>query len=249
MTVIELRNLTQAYGSHIAVHRVNLSLSTGAFGLLGPNGAGKTSLLRTLATRLAPRDGELLFRGTDLRSQKALRAARREIGFLPQSFRYPGDFSVYEFVSYCAWLREIPDRQIKQATCTALERTGMSDHAKTPMRKLSGGMLRRAGIAQAIAGTPELIILDEPTTGLDPRQRTDFRKLIRYLSDSSCVVLSTHIAEDVSHTCARVGVLHEGALLFQGESAELESLAVPDSEGDTEFERGYISVIEGRREA
>ncbi|MEW2391880.1 ATP-binding cassette domain-containing protein [Streptomyces venezuelae] len=249
MTVIELNDLTQAYGSRVAIHRINLTLGTGAFGLLGPNGAGKTALLRTIATRIAPREGTLSFQGTDLKSHKALRAARREIGFLPQSFDFPGQFSVYEFVSYCAWLREVPERQIKQATWAALERTGMADRAKTPMRKLSGGMLRRVGIAQAIAGTPKLVILDEPTTGLDPKQRTDFRRLIRELSDDCCVVLSTHIAEDVSHTCAHVGVLHEGRLLFQGSPAELEKLSVAGVEGDTEFERGYASVIEGGRDA
>ncbi|MGW1834935.1 ATP-binding cassette domain-containing protein [Streptomyces sp. NPDC002067] len=246
MNILELENVTQSYGSRIAVNRISLSLGIGAFGLLGPNGAGKTTLLRTMATRITPKKGTVTFRGTPLHGRKELRAARRDIGFLPQSFDYPENFSVFEFVSYCAWLRELPSKRIPEATAQALERTGLTEKAKTPLRKLSGGMLRRAGIAQAIVGEPALIIFDEPTTGLDPRQRSDFRNLVRDLSRTSSVVLSTHLAEDASLTCTGIGVQHQGELLFRGTVAELEDRAKPGTAGDTEFERGYTSVIEGK---
>nr|WP_324605173.1 ATP-binding cassette domain-containing protein [Streptomyces sp. NRRL WC-3549] len=124
-----------------------------------------------------------------------------------------------------------------------MERVGLTSRADSPLRKLSGGMLRRAGIAQAVVGEPDLVILDEPTTGLDPHQRVRFRELIRQLAEQSCVLLSTHLVEDLAHTCARIGVLHGGELRFDGTPAELEENGSEDQPGDTPLERGYAAAL------
>ncbi|MEN3585751.1 MULTISPECIES: ABC transporter ATP-binding protein [unclassified Streptomyces] len=243
MPLLEVKDLHQGYRRKPVIRGLSLELEAGAFGLLGPNGAGKSTLLRSLATVSRPTSGSVRLFGFGLATAKELRTARREIGFLPQSFAYPADFTVTDFVRHCAWLREVPRRRIPEAAKEAIERVELADQASTPLRRLSGGMLRRAGIAQAIAGHPRLVILDEPTTGLDPHQRVRFRKLIRDLAQDSCVLLSTHLVEDVSHTCSRIGVLYQGTLRFVGAPAELETLAAADAPGDTPLERGYASAL------
>ncbi|MEU7023819.1 ATP-binding cassette domain-containing protein [Streptomyces sp. NPDC046203] len=243
MSLLEVNALHQGYRRKPVIRGIDLELGAGAFGLLGPNGAGKSTLLRTLATIDRPGSGTLRLLGGDVSTAKELRATRREIGFLPQSFSYPADFTVLDFVMHCAWLREIPRKQIPAAAAEAIERVELGDRSRTTLRKLSGGMLRRAGIAQAIVGRPRIIILDEPTTGLDPHQRVRFRELIRDLAQQSCVLLSTHLVEDVAHTCSHIGVLCEGTLGFTGTPSELESLATPESPGDTPLERGYAEAL------
>ncbi|GED87006.1 ABC transporter ATP-binding protein [Streptomyces sp. 6-11-2] len=243
MPLLEVNSLHQGYKRKPVVRGLDLELDAGAFGLLGPNGAGKSTLLRSLATVSRPTSGSVRVFGKEITTAKELRAARREIGFLPQSFAYPADFTVVDFVRHCAWLREVPRSRIPVVAAEAIERVELGEQANTPLRRLSGGMLRRAGIAQAIAGRPGLVILDEPTTGLDPHQRVRFRELIRDLAEASCVLLSTHLVEDVAHTCARIGVLHEGTLRFVGTPTELEKLATPGSPGDTPLEQGYASAL------
>ncbi|MER5361829.1 ATP-binding cassette domain-containing protein [Streptomyces sp. NPDC002785] len=243
MPLIEVNALHQGYKRKPVVRGLDLELDVGAFGLLGPNGAGKSTLLRSLATINRPTSGSVRVFGHEVTTAKQLRAARREIGFLPQSFAYPADFTVTDFVRHCAWLREIPRNRIPKEAAEAIERVELGDQAGTPLRRLSGGMLRRAGIAQAIAGRPRLVILDEPTTGLDPHQRVRFRELIRDLAHESCVLLSTHLVEDVAHTCSQIGVLYEGTLRFMGAPAELERSATADAPGDTPLERGYASAL------
>lgn len=243
MPFIEVDNLHQGYRGKKVIDGVSLSLEAGAFGLLGPNGAGKSTLLRSLATASRPTSGTLRILGSEVRGHRDLRAARREIGYLPQSFAYPADFTVTDFVRHCAWLREVPRGRITEAASEAIERVELQGQASTPLRKLSGGMLRRAGIAQAIADRPKLIVLDEPTTGLDPHQRVRFRELIREVAQDSCVLLSTHLVEDVAHTCARMGVLYEGALRFVGPPEELQGLSTADAPGDTPLERGYAMAL------
>ncbi len=243
MLIVDVKDLHQGYRGRPVVRGVSLGLGAGAFGLLGPNGAGKSTLLRSLATVSAPTSGTLRLFGHDVRARKELRAARRGIGYLPQSFAHPADFTVTDFVRHCAWLREVPRRDIPRAASEAIEQVELQSQAGTPLRKLSGGMLRRAGIAQAIAGRPALIILDEPTTGLDPHQRVRFRELVRELARDSCVLLSTHLVEDVAHTCARMGVLYEGTLRFVGPPAELQALGTADAPGDTPLERGYATAL------
>ncbi|WP_130796626.1 ATP-binding cassette domain-containing protein [Streptomyces otsuchiensis] len=243
--MLEIIGLSQGYRRKPVVSELHIALGAGAFGLLGPNGAGKSTLLRTLATISAPgRPEQLRLFGEPLRTRKQLRAARRRIGYLPQSFSYPPGFTVTDFVRHCAWLRELPNAEIGRAAAEAVDRVELTEQADLPLRKLSGGMLRRAGIAQAICGEPDLIILDEPTNGLDPRQRVRLRQLLRDLSENSCVVLSTHLVEDISHVCARMGVLYEGRLRFDGTAEELAAMGTGTEGGDTALERGYTAALD-----
>jgi ABC-2 type transport system ATP-binding protein len=243
--MIELEDLCQEYRGREVIHGLSLSLGPGAYGLLGPNGAGKSTLLRALATITRPAGGTLRLFGAEVRSGRELRTARRRVGYLPQAFAYPADFSVTDFVRHCAWLREVPRKDIPEAAREAIARVDLTADSQTALKRLSGGMLRRAGIAQAIAGRPGIVILDEPTTGLDPHQRVRFRELIRDLATESCVILSTHLLEDLVHTCARIGVLHEGLLKFDGSLAGLEAKGAPEHLGDTPLERGYAAILAG----
>lgn len=152
---------------------------------------------------------------------------------------------MYDFVRYCAWLREVPSTRTHAATLEAIDRVGLGDRIKAKMKALSGGMLRRAGIAAALVGSPRLVLLDEPTVGLDPAQRLEFRELIRSLADTA-VVLSTHLVEDVNAVCDEVAVMTEGTFAFRGTPVQLGDLARPDMPGDTALERGYMTALAGR---
>ncbi|MEV5981227.1 ATP-binding cassette domain-containing protein [Streptomyces sp. NPDC052114] len=240
-----LTALTQGYGRDRIIEHLDLTVSTGVTGLLGPNGAGKTTLLRTLSTIAAPRSGSVELFGERIRGERDARRARRHIGYLPQDFGYYPSFSVQDFVRYCAWLREVPGRTAREATRDALAAVGLADRAESRMKSLSGGMLRRAGIAAAIVGEPSLVLLDEPTVGLDPAQRLDFRKLIRSLAeDGAAVLLSTHLVEDVSVACDTVLVLQDGSIVHRGTPQELALSAAKDAPGDSPLERGYMTVLD-----
>ncbi len=236
--------LVQGYGRKSVISGIDLEIRPGVVGLLGPNGAGKTTLLRTLATTSPPRGGALEICGTRVTSERTARKARRNIGYLPQEFGYLPAFTVYDFVRYCAWLRGVPGRSAHEATVAAIASVGLADRRKAKMKSLSGGMLRRAGIASAIVGSPRLLLLDEPTVGLDPAQRLEFRELLRSLKDTA-VVLSTHLVEDVSAICDSVIVMDEGRFLYQGSPGELAEIASDQAPGDSPIERGYMTVLSG----
>ncbi|MCX4805408.1 ATP-binding cassette domain-containing protein [Streptomyces sp. NBC_01214] len=240
--IVSASALVQGYGKRPVINGIDLEIETGALGLLGPNGAGKTTLLRTLATVAPPLGGRLEILGEPIDSERSARQARRDIGYLPQDFGYYPNFSVYDFVRYCAWLRDVPKKLAHQETLDAIESVGLQGQIDDKMKSLSGGMLRRAGIATAIVGSPRLILLDEPTVGLDPAQRFEFRELIRSL-DHAAVILSTHLVEDVSSICEDVAVLNQGSILFRGAPADLAAAADPDAPGDSPLERGYMSVL------
>ncbi|MEU8760992.1 ATP-binding cassette domain-containing protein [Streptomyces sp. NPDC048659] len=223
---------------------MNLSVLPGVTGLLGPNGAGKTTLFRTLATITPPRSGALELFGAPVTGERDVRRARRRIGYLPQDFGYYPAFSVADFVRYCAWLREVPAKEADAATGAALAAVGLADRARDRMKTLSGGMLRRAGIAAAIVGSPSLLLLDEPTVGLDPAQRLDFRELIRSLARAgTAVVLSTHLVEDVAAACDTVLVLDGGRMVHSGTPQGLADRATPAAPGGSPLERGYMAVL------
>ncbi|PWK81345.1 ABC-type multidrug transport system ATPase subunit [Lentzea atacamensis] len=235
---IEARDLRIKAGRRMAVDGVTLTMGRGVHGLLGPNGAGKTTLIRTLATVLRPASGNLvLFGGADLRE------VRRRIGYLPQEFGHYRRFTVREFVAYVAWLKEMPDRDVPAAVQRAIDRVGLADRADDRLRTLSGGMIRRVGIAQAIVNDPEVLLLDEPTAGLDPAQRLRFRELLTELGTDSCVVVSTHLVEDVAAACTDVVLLSRGKLVFQGTPAQLADAGTPEHAGDSPIERGYSAAI------
>jgi ABC-2 type transport system ATP-binding protein len=245
---VEITDLTRRFGRTQAVAGVDLTVGPGVFGLLGPNGAGKTSLLRMLATVIPPSSGTLRLLGRDPGSYPQRRQIRRRLGYLPQNLGYYAGFTVAEFVEYFALLKEMPPERVPTAVATAMERTGLGDKARAKLRTLSGGMLRRAGIAQAIVNEPELLLLDEPTAGLDPQQRVAFRALLRDLGQRATVVVSTHLVEDVGAACSQVALMDQGKIVFFGTPAELTAQAEgTDAEGDAPLERGYSAVLAAAR--
>lgn len=237
--VAAVQDVSVRYGQLAALDGVSLSFPSGVTGLLGPNGAGKSTLLSLLTTAQRPAAGAVTLLGERASDRAAVRQVRRRVGVLPQSFGYYPRFTALEFTEYAAWLRKVPARERRARAREALSLVGMDQYADRRMGELSGGMLRRVGIAQAVVNRPALVLLDEPTVGLDPAQRVGFRDLIKDLGTRSAVVMSTHLAEDVAHTCDRIAVLLEGKVRFTGSVAEL--CALP-GEGGT-VESGYLHLV------
>jgi ABC-2 type transport system ATP-binding protein len=245
---VEITGLTRRFGRTQAVAGVDLAAGRGVFGLLGPNGAGKTSLLRMLATVIPPTSGRLRLLGRDPGSYGPRREIRRRLGYLPQNLGYYPSFTVAEFVEYFALLKEMPAFRVPAAVATAIERVELGDKARSKLRTLSGGMLRRVGIAQAIVNEPELLLLDEPTAGLDPQQRVSFRAMLRDLGQHATVIVSTHLVEDVGAACTQVALMDAGKIAFHGTPAELTDRAEgTDAAGDAPLERGYSAVLAAAR--
>ncbi len=169
------------------------------------------------------------------------------LGHLPQALGYYPNFTVVEFVEYFALLKEMPSRQVPRAVAAAVERVELGSRARSKLRTLSGGMLRRVGIAQAIVNQPELLLLDEPTAGLDPEQRVQFRSLIRDVGERATVIVSTHLVEDVGAACSEVALMAEGKIVFHGTPAELTVRGEGHGVGDAPLERGYSAVLAGTR--
>jgi len=249
---VEITGLTRRFGRTVAVAGADLQAGPGVFGLLGPNGAGKTSLLRMMATAVPPTSGRLRLLGRDPGSYGPRQEIRRRLGYLPQNLGYYPGFTVLEFVEYFALLKEMPAARVQAAVAAAVERVELGGKAKARLRTLSGGMLRRVGIAQAIVNEPELLLLDEPTAGLDPQQRMVFRGLLRDLGQRATVVVSTHLVEDVGAACAQVALMDQGKIVFHGTPADLvargeDSAAAGQDIGDSPLERGYSAVLAGGR--
>ena len=247
---VEITDVTRRFGRTQAVDGVSLETGAGVFGLLGPNGAGKTTLLRMMATVVAPSSGGLQLLGRDPGSYASRREIRRRLGYLPQNLGYYPGFTVAEFVEYFALLKDMPPAQVPRAVAAAIERVDLGGKARAKLRTLSGGMLRRAGIAQAIVNQPELLLLDEPTAGLDPEQRMAFRGLLRDLGERSTVVVSTHLVEDVGAACSQVALMDQGKIVFQGSPADLSARGEDTgAAGDAPLERGYSAVLASARSA
>ena len=244
---VEMSGLTRRFGRTVAVAGVDLDAGPGVLGLLGPNGAGKTSLLRMMATAVPPSSGRLRLLGRDPGRYGPRREIRRRLGYLPQSLGYYPGFTVTEFVEYFALLKEMPAAQVRAAVAAAIEQVGLGGQARARMRTLSGGMLRRAGIAQAIVNQPDLLLMDEPTAGLDPEQRVTFRALLREAGQHATVVVSTHLVEDVGAACTRVAVMDQGRVVYQGTPGELTARGADHDAGDAPMERGYTAVLTAAR--
>ena len=245
---VDITDLTRRFGRTQAVAGVTLQAGAGVFGLLGPNGAGKTSLLRMMATVLPPTSGRLRLLDRDPGSYAPRREIRRRLGYLPQNLGYFPGFTVAEFVEYFALLKDMPPGQVPRAVAAAVEQVSLGDKARAKLRTLSGGMLRRVGIAQAIVNGPELLLLDEPTAGLDPEQRVAFRGLLRDLGQRATVIVSTHLVEDVGAACTEVALMDAGKIVFQGTPDELIARGEgTGAAGDAPLERGYSAVLAAAR--
>ncbi len=226
MTTVELRGVQKTYGSTVALRDLDLAIGTGITGLLGPNGAGKTTLLRIVATVLAPDAGEVRLLGEDPARAEGRLAIRRRLGYFPQEPGYYLNLSSFAFVDYIAILKEMTDRTERQAEVRrVLELVGLADVMHKRIKTLSGGMRRRVIVAQSLLGDPALLVLDEPTAGLDPEQRLRFREMVSAIAERQTVLLSTHQTEDVAALCQRVVVMDGGQIHFDGSPTDMAGLA------------------------
>lgn len=243
-TLASVDGLTRSFGSLRVLSVLDIDIGPGVLGILGPNGAGKTTLMRTLATVLPVQEGRVEVAGYDVADRRQVVEARRALGYLPQVFGYHGGFSAREFVEYVGWMKGLSSRSAHSEAAWALEQVDLTSWVSTKMRKLSGGMRRRVGIAQALVNRPLLLLLDEPTAGLDPEQRIAFRRLLGLLGESAAVVVSTHLVEDVATACTRVVVVADGMLRFDGSPEQLSERGSGwPEEGNSPVERGYLAAI------
>ncbi len=226
MSTANLTGVGKRYGRAQALQSIDLTLAPGITGLLGPNGAGKTTLLRILATALAADEGEVRVFGHDPTTATGRTAIRRNLGYLPQEAGFPRGFTTFGFVDYLAILKEWTERDSRHAEVRrVLAEVDLADLATKRVHALSGGQRRRVLVAQALLGHPQLLVLDEPTTGLDPAQRARLRDILSTAAQTATLVLSTHQTEDVAALCERVIVLYGGRIHFDGSVAELVASA------------------------
>lgn len=210
---IVIKNLYKKYGKYYALCNVDLTIERGMFGLLGRNGAGKTTLMKTIATLLHKSMGSVTVCGIPIENAKEI---RRIIGYLPQDFSMYPSMTVYEAMDYLGVLSGIGKAKREAGIKTLLEKVNLTEHKSKRIKQLSGGMKRRLGIAQALLHNPKVLIVDEPTAGLDPEERIRFRNLLCEVAEDRIVILSTHIVGDIEATCEKIAILNEGKLLFNG---------------------------------
>ena len=205
--MLQIDHVTKKYQNFTALNDIDLELDYGLYGLLAPNGAGKTTLMKMMATLLYPTEGSILWEGREI--QKLDDQYREKLGFLPQDFGYYRDYTPERYLRYIGILKGIRKEQLKKEIPRLLEQVGLTEAAKKKMKKFSGGMIQRVGIAQALLGNPEILILDEPTAGLDPKERVRFRKILTSLSGDKIVIISTHIVSDVEFIANHIIMLKD----------------------------------------
>lgn len=209
--------VSKQYKNKIAVDRISLKLEKGIYGLLGANGAGKTTLMRMLCGILTPTSGSISYNGVDV-SEEAYRAV---LGYLPQDFGYYPEFSGKDFLLYMAALKGLSKKRAQMKVKELLQLVSLEDVARKKIKTYSGGMKQRLGIAQALLNNPEILILDEPTAGLDPKERVRFRNLIAELGKDNIVILSTHIVSDIDRIADHILIMNNGKLVFEGTREEI----------------------------
>jgi len=222
---INIKNLTKIYKKGVkALDDVNIEIGEGMFGLLGPNGAGKTTLMKILATLLEATSGDVKVGEYDITNNR--KEIRGMLGYLPQEFGVYPKLKTWEFLDYIASLNGIRNKTEKRKKVEEmLDVMGLTEVRDRKAKKLSGGMTRRLGIAQALIGDPKVLIIDEPTTGLDPEERIKFRNLLADISQNKIIILSTHIVGDISSTCQNIALLNNGKIVFEGNPLELVKMA------------------------
>ena len=209
---LSVDRLSKQYKNKIAVDRVSFTLSEGVTGLLGANGAGKTTLMRMMTGILVPTSGEITADGIAVQTEEY----RSLLGYLPQDFGYYPEFTAKEFIQYIAALKGLEKRYAKRKTDELLEVVGLSDVANKKIKTFSGGMKQRVGIAQAIVNDPKILILDEPTAGLDPKERVRFRNLIAEIGKNTIVLFSTHIVSDIDSIAKSLLMMRDGQIIYEG---------------------------------
>lgn len=244
---LKIENVTVEFKNHVkAADDITFTVPTGIYGLLGENGAGKTTLMRTLTTILKPTSGQITFNGICY-EEKNYPIIQRKIGYLPQELGLYSNLTVRECIEYMGELSGVAAPQLKQRIDFYLEKTSLVAHRNKKIRQLSGGMKRRVGLIQALIHDPELLIIDEPTTGLDPEERIRIRNMLVDFSVDRTVLFSTHVVEDLAATCGQLAVMKKGKLLYNGAVREMMDKArghvwicsVPDESSVRELERQY----------
>ena len=246
---LEIENLTKKFQDMTAVDGVSCTLTTGVYGLLGVNGAGKTTLMRMLCTLLKPTGGRILWDGKDIFELDG--AYRRVLGYLPQDFGFYPDFTVRDYLRYISSIKGLRPAAARQRTALLLQQVGLEKAENKKMKKLSGGMKRRVGIAQAMLNDPRILILDEPTAGLDPNERIRFRNLISELAQDRLVLLSTHIVSDIEYIANEILLMKDGKICITGTTEELTAgmpeqvwrVSVPRNEAASYTKRYKVSNI------
>ena len=235
---LELDSLTKEFGDFTAVNHMNLTMTNGVYGLLGVNGAGKTTLMRMLCTLLKPTSGTIRCNGEDIFRMDS--EYRKLLGYLPQEFGFYPEFTVEDYLLYIAALKGIRHVVAKKRVKELIAKVGLRDAAHKKMKKLSGGMKRRAGIAQAMLNNPKILILDEPTAGLDPNERIRFRNLISELSEDRLVLLSTHIVSDIEYIANEILLMKDGELMHTGTTDEIIA-SMPETVWECLVEKNRVS--------
>lgn len=250
--MLTVSDVTKNYGKMTAIEHISLDLDNGLYGLLAPNGAGKTTLIKMITTLLFPTSGEILWEGVEINK---LGAQYRElIGYLPQQFGYYKHNTPVQYLDYLAALKGLPKDGLKERITEVITQVGLSESANVKMKKFSGGMLQRVGIAQAILNNPKILILDEPTAGLDPKERVRFRNIISAMSKDRIVILSTHIVSDIESIANRV-IMIKDRHIFRNDTvsaicSELDGKIFETSmsnEAYLEFEQQHL-ILSARQE-
>lgn len=216
---LKFDNLTKKFKDFTAVNHLNVTMTNGVYGLLGVNGAGKTTLMRMLCTLLKPTSGTITYNGNDIFDMDS--DYRKLLGYLPQEFGFYPEFTVRDYLLYIASLKGIRPAVARKRVKELTAKVGLSNVANKKMKKLSGGMKRRAGIAQAMLNNPKILVLDEPTAGLDPNERIRFRNLISELSEERLVLLSTHIVSDIEYIANEIWLMKDGNIMHEGTADEI----------------------------
>jgi ABC-2 type transport system ATP-binding protein len=241
---LQLSGIEHRYGSLQALTSVDLRIGVGVTGILGVNGAGKSTLLSIAAGTCVPSEGSVSVAGSDPYDHATRRRAVSRIALVPQEFEFPRRFSLRDFLRYMAWMRDVPRAGREEAVVRASALVGLDDRLRSRMGELSGGMLRRAAIAQALLADPAVVLLDESTAGLDPHQRAEVRDLIEQIGQTRSVVLASHIVEDVGYLADRILVLDAGRVVFDGDAGTIAGRVAP-GEGvhGSALERGFLDLV------